>query len=90
MHFVLGEQAQEFAEVIFGFGEGIGFFRGERRGIEVLLLVFAIEVVAELFCVERGVGFLLCVGGWIGGGKGFGGEVVESVVEIAEVSAGAH
>jgi hypothetical protein len=90
VHFVFGEQAQEFAEVVFGFGECVGFFRGERWGIEILLLVLAIEVVAELFGVERGVGFLLGAGRWIGGDEGFGGEVVESVVEIAEISAGAH
>ena len=76
--------------MVFGFGEGVGFFRGERGRVEILLLVFAIKIVAELFGVERGVGFLLRVSGWIGGGEGFGGEVVERVLKIAEISSSAH
>jgi len=76
--------------MVFGFGECVGFFGCERGRVEILLFVLAVKIVAELFGVEVGVGFLLCVRGWIGGGEGFGGEVAESVLKIAEVSARAH
>ncbi len=76
--------------MVFGFGECVGFFGRERGRVEILLFVLAVEIVAELFGVESGAGFLLRVSGWIGGGEGFGGEVVESVVEIGEISARAH
>ena len=48
MHFVFGEQAQELAKVVFGFGECVGFFGCERGRVEIPLLVLAVKIVAEL------------------------------------------
>src|SRR5271163_2262664 len=90
MNCFFGKQAEKLAETIFRFCEGVRLFRRKRRRIEILLFVLAIKFVTKLFFVKCRVSLLYSIGEWICGRKSLGAEIVERLLEIAEVSARAH
>ena len=83
----IGKKADEFAEAILGFGE-FEACAGSKWRIQIFLFILAIEVVAELFFVERDVRELDPIRRRLGIGTRRLGEILHCVFESEEIGKG--